>query len=53
MLDGDVDRATCAAVPDVDDGGTPQNRVLAGHPSIVPSSRVDQAGGVGLIDPME
>jgi hypothetical protein len=36
-----------------DDGGIPQNRVLAGHPSIVPSLRVDQAGGVGLIDPME
>jgi hypothetical protein len=42
-----------AAVPDVDDGVTPQNRVLAGYPSMCSSSRVDQAGGVGLIDPME
>ena len=45
--------ATCAAVADVDDGGAPQNRALAGHPSIVPPWRVDQAGGVGLIEPME
>jgi hypothetical protein len=28
-------------------------RALAGNPSIVPLWRVDQAGGVGLIDPME
>jgi hypothetical protein len=51
-LDGDVDGATCGAVADVNRSGATQNRALAGHLSIVPVSRVDQSGGVGLMDPM-
>jgi hypothetical protein len=30
-----------------------QNCALAGHLSIVPSSRIGQLGGAGIIDPME